>query len=287
MLTEDYRVRLDAFEGPLDLLLYLIRKNEVDPHDIPVGVIAAQYIEFLAQVDAVDIEAAGEFLVMAATLTEIKARMLTPAPTAPVDEADAPAKDTQDPRAELVRQLLAYKQYRDAATSLERRADEWTARFPASPKKPEHAPEADDASPADIDADELGLVDLAEAFRRVMETINIDRLGDHTVVYDDTPIELHAADIVDFIARAGRTDGEGMDGTGGGGGGGGGGRVEFNAIFKGRTRAQAVGLFLALLTLVRDRRVVVRQDLHDGTIVLEAGAGVEPAASPEPGMEAV
>ena len=106
MLTDDYRVRLESFEGPLDLLLFLIRKSEVDIHDIPVAAITEQYLAFLKELGSssrIDIDTAGEFLVMAATLMELKSRMLMPAARPGTVEGAEPGKVAEDPRAELVR----------------------------------------------------------------------------------------------------------------------------------------------------------------------------------------
>lgn len=274
MLTEDYRVRLDQFEGPLDLLLFLIRKNEIEVTDIPISVLATQYAEFLSHIDRVDIDVAGEFLVMAATLTEIKSRMLMPRPESASGDAGAEVPP-EDPRAELVRQLLAYKQYRDAARALEGRLEEWGSRYPGAAAGLPAGAEAATTDDAAIDAGDLELVDLTEAFRRVLETVNFDRLGEHKVVYEDTPIELHAADILEFIRSksgsiVGPNDGvangssNGADPAEG---------VEFTSMFVGRTKPQMIGLFLALLDLVRRRRVVVRQDRIHGSIYLALGEG--------------
>ncbi len=118
----DYRVELPAFHGPLDLLLYLVKKNEVDVRDIPIAAIAAQFQEYLSLLQVADIELAGDFLVMAATLMEIKSRMLLPRPEELADE-DA------DPRLELVRQLLEYKKFKDAAALLEEQGERQMARM--------------------------------------------------------------------------------------------------------------------------------------------------------------
>jgi segregation and condensation protein A len=242
MLTEDYRVQLDAFEGPLDLLLYLIRKNEVDLHDIPVATITDQYLGFLKNIERIDIDIAGEFLVMAATLMEIKSRMLSP--QAKVESADAEEKSEQtDPRAELVRQLLAYKKYRDAATVLEDRHAEWSKRFgggAAGVPSVELVVEEE----ADLDLEDVDLLDLVEAFRQVSESVNFERLGEHQVQYDDTPLELHAEDIVDRLKRE----------TAGGG------DLAFASLFTGRTRSEMVGLFLAMLELCRRRAIAFKVD---------------------------
>lgn len=278
MLAEDYRVRLEAFEGPLDLLLFLIRRAEVDIHDIPISGITEQYLAFLDQLREagprrIDIDLAGEFLVMAATLMEIKSRMLGPAP---IRQADAGGPDApgEDPRAELVRQLLDYKRYRDAADALEGRGDTWRRRFPAG-----RAGISDDALQAaieasqDVELEDLDLVDLAEAFRRIAETVNFDRLGEHEVTHDDTPIELHAEDI---IAQLGAVEAA-ADGRK---------ETEFASLFKGRKRTEMIGLFLALLELVRKRRVAVRQDRVDGSIMLALRPDEAPSGAPEQAAKA-
>ena len=260
MQTDDYRVKLEQFEGPLDLLLYLIRRNEVDIADIPVAGIAEQYMEFLGQIDRVDIDLAGEFLVMAATLTEIKSRLLMPAPArrGPARQ-DGSADDTpEDPRAELVRQLLEYKTYRDAAGVLEQRLGEWAGRAPAghavSPASPDEAPEEEA-----LGSDDIELVDLVNAFARIMESVNFDRLGSHEVSYDDTPIELHAADIVDRLTRLAESGDAGSSTPA---------ELELGSLVSGRTRSEMIGLFLAVLDLVRRGRLAVRQDRVEASIYL-------------------
>ena len=194
MLTDDYRVQLEAFDGPLDLLLYLIRKNEVEVTDIPVAGITEQYLTFLKGIERIDIEVAGEFLVMAATLMEIKSRMLMPRP------ADAPREDlaeispAEDPRMDLVRQLLAYKQYRDAASALEERADEWSHRYASGRAgvDDERLRAAMDEM-GDVELEDLELIDLAAAFQRIAESVNFDRIGDHQVLRPDALVGLGLA----------------------------------------------------------------------------------------------
>jgi segregation and condensation protein A len=257
----EYRVHLEAFEGPLDLLLFLIRRAEVDVTDIPVAAIAEQYMEYLAGIEKIDIDLAGEFLVMAATLMEIKSRVLAPA--AATEEGDTPsagAKPEEDPRAELVRQLLAYKKFRDASDALEARRVEWDRRFAAG-----RAGVDDEALRAEIEQhaggvelEDVSLVDLVESFSRIMATVNFDRLGEHTVVYDDTPIEVHAEDLLDRLRR---------DETGEAG-------LPLPAVFTGRTRPEMIGLFLAVLELVRRRAVRVWQE--DGATIRLALRPEEP-----------
>jgi segregation and condensation protein A len=271
MLTDDYRVRLDSFEGPLDLLLFLIRKSEVDIHDIPVAVVTEQYLAFLQELGSssrIDIDTAGEFLVMAATLMELKSRMLMPGNRAGGEGGGAGVdKPAEDPRAELVRQLIEYKKYRDAADALEHKGDDWRRRFPTSPAGIDSEAlraALESSANQDLELEDLDLLDLAEAFARIAESVNFERLGDHQVKYDDTPIELHAADIVSRLAAEAAAP-----------------ELELSVILKGRTRSEMVGLFLALLELVRNRRVGVRQDKVDGGIYLRMRSEEQEAAGPQ------
>lgn len=291
-MAAEYKVRLDAFEGPLDLLLFLIRRAEVDIHDIPVAAITEQYLAYLedlASPDAgagrIDIERAGEFLVMAATLMEIKSRMLAPpgadesetaAPTSP-GAADKPAID---PRTELVRQLLEYKRYRDATERLEEYRTEWDRRFPlgaaAWPERPV-TDETEDDAPTELE--DVDLVDLVEAFARIIETVDLNRVGEHHVRLDETPVELHAEDILDRLRRRAESSlAAEIAGTGSA-------EVEFREIFTGRTRSEMIGLFLAMLELVKQRRIAIRQDAVSSTIFLglateEPQAGTVSAEQP-------
>jgi segregation and condensation protein A len=297
-MVEDYCVRLDAFEGPLDLLLHLIRRAEVEVHDIPVAMIAEQYVKHLGQVHTIDIELAGEFLVMAATLMEIKSRLLTPQVRAAADGNEAAglgASGDEDPRADLVRQLLEYKRHRDAAEALDARRITWQRRFPAGGAGFDRQAMAEfiagaaqragegagggtglgvsgDASldlalgargvPGDgLDMDDLSLLDLVSAFAQIIAAVNFDRLGEHEVRYDDTPMELHQADILDRLARESPS-----------------GEMALLRVFEGRTRGEMVGMFIATLELVRQRRVRVRQETP-GDPVLLCLAPVEDAMS--------
>jgi segregation and condensation protein A len=260
-LQEDYRVTLDAFQGPLDLLLYLIRRAEVDIHDIPVAQITDQYLAFLKQIEDIDVELAGEFLVMAATLIEIKSRTLAPpedAETGLADDADRdiPGAGAADPRYELVRQLLAYQRYRIAAEELEARRIEFAHRFPlraGQRDRIEAETEAmtDDEVPgAELELEDVHVMDLAEAYQRIMASIDFSRFGDHIVEMDDTPIALHQEDLLDRLNRAREK------------------RLTLQETFEGQTRSQRIGLFLATLELVRLHRITVLQDDIDSEIEL-------------------
>ncbi len=277
----EYRVRLEQFEGPLDLLLYLIRRAEVDIHDIPIAEIAEQFIAHLEQLDdagsRVDIDTAGEFLVMAGTLVEIKSRMIQleqegadqARERAGREAGEDAEEEWEDPRADLVRQLLAYKRYRDAAEELEHRREEWAKRVPAARAAlPAEALREAAEALGEIEIEDVGLWDLVEAFGKIIASVNFDRLGEHEVVSDETPIELHAEDIVDRLRRAGEEPGPGGPRA-----------MTLRRVLAGRTRAEMVGLFLALLDLIRNERVAFRQGQDEEgvgdeiVIELREGAG--------------
>ena len=232
----DYRVALDIYNGPLDLLLFLIRRDEIDIYDIPIARITKQYLAYVDLLKQLDPEIVSEFLVLAATLMEIKSRTLLPRP--PEEEID---DEIGDPRLELVRQLLEYKKFKDAARTLEEAAAERALRHERRPTLPES--NADETAIENLD-----IWDLFEAFNRLLTQIGKTG-GVHQVGVDDTPIALHAEDILDSIQRAGGSQG-------------------FEEIFTGRTRAEMIGLFLALLELIRQRRIRAIQDRPFGPILI-------------------
>lgn len=177
-----YRVRLDEFEGPLDLLLHLIKKSEINIYDIPIAVITKQYLEYISVMKYLNLDVAGEFLVMAATLIHIKSRMLLPDDSEGDDEDDS----GEDPRAELVRRLLEYKQFKEAAGELVQRGQQWREVFgrPAflEAERP-RLPEDEDDTTLD-----LTLFDLVDAFQDIIQRTPAKALvevtADHLTVKD-------------------------------------------------------------------------------------------------------
>ena len=258
-MSQPYRVRLEAFEGPMDLLLYLIRSHEVDIHDIPISTITDQYIGFLDDVDRIDIDVAGEFLVMASTLMEVKSRILA-AEADRKDRGDEEEGDTPidepgvDPRAELVQQLLAYKKYRDAADALQQRQETWEKRYPvkAAGIDDDAVREAADEM-GELEMEDLDLSDLVEAFRQILSSVNFDRLGEHEVLSDDTPLEVHASNILENLQQRAKTGDASA--------------LRLRSMIVGKTRAECVGMFLAILVLVRDQRVSV--SMNEGEVEME------------------
>ncbi|GMV50233.1 segregation/condensation protein A [Nitrospirales bacterium NOB] len=152
-----YQVKIENFEGPLDLLLHLIKKNEINIYDIPIALIARQYLDYLSVMKELNLAVAGEFLVMAATLLHIKSRMLLPVEEATVDEEEGP-----DPREELVRRLLEYKQFKEAASQLDYKERLWRDVFPR-----ESGPPTDLKKDESL-LDEVSLFDLVDALQAVL-----------------------------------------------------------------------------------------------------------------------
>lgn len=256
MVQSEYTVRVEDFEGPLDLLLFLVRRSEVEIEHISIADITDQYVQHMDRVDRIDVDSAGEFLVVAATLLELKSRLVGHAGQGEHARQSlaAVAGDAQDPASDLIRQLLRYKAFRDAADALESRREEWLRRYPAGKASVDFSKLHEERADESAFVEDLDVVDLVRAFRKIAETVVFDRLGGHEVAYDDTPIELHAQDIVDQLQRrcaSGQSD-----------------PIPLRSVFEGRTRSEMVGLFLALLELVRQRRVRVTQPAREEQIVM-------------------
>ncbi len=184
-LEASYRVRLDEFEGPLDLLLHLIKKNEINIYDIPIAAITKQYLDYISVMKYLNLEVAGEFLVMAATLIHIKSRMLLPVET----DGDEDEDGGEDPRAELVRRLLEYKQFKEAAAELVERGRQWREVF-GRPAFFERG-QISNLSPEGEDLEEpleLTLFDLVDAFQDIVQRAPgkayVEVTPDHLTVKD-------------------------------------------------------------------------------------------------------
>jgi segregation and condensation protein A len=233
-ILTDYRVNLDIFAGPLDLLLYLVRKEEVDIYDIPIAKITDQYIHYIELLKSLDIDLAGDFLVMAATLMQIKSAMLLP--KAEPDQLDD--DDLSDPRKELIRQLLEYKKYKDAANLLGAAADEQKERFGRPGTIIEQL--RPDAEP-EIDIEQVSVWDLLEAFDLICKATG--NVRDISRIQDDTPIDLYQIEILHRL----QTEGP----------------MTFERIFESRnSREVMIGLFLALLELIREKLIWAEQSAN-------------------------
>ncbi len=237
-----FRVDLDIFRGPVDLLLYLVRKHEVDIENIPVAKITEQYLDHLAVLEQLDINSVGDFLEMASLLLEIKSKLVLPAS----EEEDEEELALDDPREELVTQLLQYKQYKDAASILEERGRNWSNCFTRL---------ANDLPPRDIDPaeqpiHEVELWDLVSALGRVIKANEVAQ--PKNIVYDDTPIHVYMETIHQKLCDDGQ--------------------VAFTDMFQvGMHKSALIGVFLAVLELVRHHQVRAEQDGLHGEIYLLSG----------------
>jgi len=235
-MDKDYKVKLDVFEGPLDLLLYLIKRDEIDIYDIPIEHITRQYLEYLEAFKVLDLDIAGEFVVMAANLIYIKSRSLLPVQA----QADEEGEDEVDPRWELVRQLLEYKKFKDAAAHLgEREAQQANlfARQPISPEIREERPLA-----------EVSIFDLINAFQKVLKRVN--NTEDFREIFEEN---YTVSDKIDFVLKMTTT------------------RValKFSELFaNAASRTEVVVTFLALLELIRLKQIGIAQSEQFGEIEL-------------------
>jgi segregation and condensation protein A len=249
--TVEYRVELEVYNGPLDLLLYLLKRDELDIYDIPITRITESYMHYvtmlkeLSREQGLDINVAGDFLIMAATLMEIKSALLLPKPPITETGESSVAQELADPRYELVQKLLEYKQFKDSAGLLELHQRDHQNRFPRIPVKFEG--QEDEHPP--VDMDEVQVWDLLDAFGRLMKEVG-GRKNLHEVTYDDTPIDLHAADIEDRLLREGK--------------------LTLSALMTGRkSRSEMIGVFLALLELIREKKILAHQSEAIGDIDIE------------------
>jgi segregation and condensation protein A len=218
----------------MDLLLYLVRKHEVEITHIPIAKITDQYLEYLAVIERLDVNAVGDFLAMASWLIEIKSQQVLP-------RSDEVEGEVEDPRQELVRRLLEYKKYRDAASILEERSRTWQQHYPRlSSELPRH-----ERDMAGEPIQEVELWDLVSAFGRIMRESEASRPS--SIVYDDTPIHVHMSRIHTRLREKGQ--------------------LSFRELFDpSMHKSKLVGIFLAILELVRHHHIRVEQNALFGEI---------------------
>lgn len=240
-MTTDFRVQLEIFRGPMDLLLYLVQKHELDLADIKIGLVAEQFLEHLDVLQELDVDSVGEFVEMASTLTEMKSRQVLPT----VESED---EVLDDPRDELVQRLLEYKKYRDAATVLEEQGRSWQQRCSRV---------ANDLPPRNIDISEqpileVELWDLVSAMGRILR--ESEQLQPSSIVYDETPIHVYMQEIHErLVAQQ---------------------RVAFSDLFSaGMHKSALIGIFLAILELIRHHGTLAEQDPAHGEIWIQASKG--------------
>jgi segregation and condensation protein A len=230
-----YRVHLgDVFDGPMDLLVHLVKKSEVDIYDIPIALITEQYLEYLRLMKALNIDVAGEFLVMAATLAHIKSRMLLPTDLEPEEEAE-------DPRLEIVRPLEEYLQLKYAAEDLTHRNQlDWDVFVrSASNGSPESPDEASD------DLVQVSLFELIDAFQKIVKRVSPEHFLNITV--DTISVKGRISEIADLLERRSS--------------------VTFEEIFEEQaTKSQIIVTFLAILEMAKAQVIRIMQHVSSGII---------------------
>jgi len=223
-----YKIKLQMFEGPLDLLLYLVKKDHLNIYDIPIAQVTEQYLEYINLMQLLDLNIAGEFMVMAATLLQIKSKMLLPAEELAVEEAQ------EDPRAELVRRLLEYEKFKEIAETLRKREEEQREVF----KRPKVEIEA--ALPDEKEVYfEASIFDLINAFSRALKDVPKEVF--YEVIKDEFTIEEKVHDILHLLLLRPS--------------------VRISELFnKAKHKIEIVVTFLAILELVRMKEIVARQN---------------------------
>ena len=254
----EYKVQFEVFEGPLDLLLYLIKKEEVDIYAVNLTKLATQFIEYIDLMRAFDLEVAGEFLVMASTLMYIKSRELLPVDQQVVVEAE---EEGEDPRWELIRQLVEYKKFKDAAASLQTLEARQENVFPRLPVKIEFAAEA-----APVKS-EVGIFDLLNAVNSVLKRFQEKSAGTREIYEDKWTVSEKIEFVLQILTERGS--------------------VRFAELFEAAAnRAEVICTFLALLELIRLKQLVCLQpepfaEIEIGRPVLaELETGTGPAEAP-------
>lgn len=233
--SDSYRVRLEnVFEGPMDLLIHLIRKNEVDIYDIPIAFITERYLEYLEWMKAMNIDVAGDFLVMAATLTQIKSRMLLPA-----YEGD---DEAEDPRDEISRPLLEYLQIKSAAEELSQRHILGEHTFTRGATDKESVIESEEREIS------VGLFELIDAFKQILENAT----GEHRVELEAEQISVQDRihQLVDLFEAGGSS-------------------LTFTELFpREATKSDVILTFLAVLEMVKLELLTITQQVQSGIIRL-------------------
>ena len=243
LFADEYKVNLDVFEGPLDLLLYLIRREELDIYDIPIEHITAEYMKFIEDARRLNLDIAGEFIVMAATLMVIKSRMLLPVDRRASEEGTD--EEWVDPRLDLVRQLIEYKKFKDAAGRLGQYEALASESFGYGGGRPKFEKTSADAAGALGDVD---IFDLLSAFQDVLARAAEVPQGELKGMRWSVPEKM------DLIVARTRADGQ----------------ISFTSLFsESAPRGEVIVTFLALLELLRQHRVIVYQNaaFHEITVL--------------------
>ena len=255
----EYKVQFEVFEGPLDLLLYLIKKEEVDIYEVNLTRLATQFIEYIDLMRAFDLEVAGEFLVMASTLMYIKSRELLPVEQQVAVEDE---EEGEDPRWELIRQLVEYKKFKDAAAKLQSLEERQENVYPRRPGKLEFESAEPAARP------DVSIFDLLNAVNGVLQRFQ-KRAGDAREIFED---RWTVSEKIEYVLKLITERGS----------------VKFSQLFEtAANRAEVVCTFLALLELIRLKQLACLQpepfaEIEISRAVAPALPPADPSATPEP-----
>lgn len=241
-IMAEINIKLDVFEGPLDLLLHLIRSLEIDIYDIPIADVTEQYMNYIHTMKTLELEVAGEYIVMAATLMAIKSQMLLPKQEM---EDDYDEEYEEDPRESLVAQLLEYRKYKYAADCLSEKAAERSLYFTKEPMDVDEYKESEQ----ELEKNQLNAIDLYLAFHHMLEKKKKRKVIETTIRADESSIEEKMKLIADEILRAEK--GRALD-----------------SFFTDFSRSEIVVTFMALLELMKNGKIKVKQENNYETILL-------------------
>lgn len=237
----DYKVKLENYYGPLDLLLHLVKETEVDITTIALARACEQYIAFLTAMERMDINLSGNFLALASQLLLIKSRTLAPPETVPEEGAEGEEEEEEDASLDLIRKLLEYKRFKDRARALDHLSAERARRFGRPRLRLEGETEQEPLR-------NLELWDLVLLFSRVLKSTRLDAAL--SILYRDVPLEIFIERILKALAQKRA--------------------VQFSELIADRQdRGQLVGNFLAILQLAKEQRVLLEQDADHGDIRIE------------------
>ncbi len=243
-----FRVELDLFQGPLEVLIFLLRRAEVDPAEVSAAQVLDQYLEYLSRCSTVDVASAGEFIALAALLLELKLEGLLPA------ETDGDSSELEVPQEQLAERLLQYREYRLAALALAERAKEWQRHFPRMAAELHDLEGKEDPQVQDVE-----LWDLVSAFNRIIYEVGLAL--PESIVYDETPIQVYMQQITARLKKQHR--------------------VAFHEFFvRGMSKSTLVSIFLAILELVAEGEALLEQSRLFGEIWLVEAPSVNGAPLP-------
>lgn len=238
-----FRAQLDAFHGPMDLLLYLVRKDELEIAELPLALLTEQFLAYVELLEQLDVDDVGEFLDIASSLIELKSRRVLP-------QAEETTQEPLEPQADLVERLLEYKQYRDAATQLEEQGTAWQLRRSRSVG----APPQPTVDPTEQPLEGIELWDLVSAFARIMRERLTSEAGQAEILYDDTPVHVHMQRVYDQAKASDQP-------------------ITIAALFPEEQvhKSTWIGVFLSVLELVRYRHLLAEQRKRYGEVYLSVG----------------